>query len=106
MKEQDIVNTILDYLRIKGAWAIRINSGMTVIQTGGSRRVIRGAPAGTSDIIGLLPGGRFLAIECKVKGNKPTPSQNDFLNGVRERGGLAVVAYSLDDVINAIAQNF
>lgn len=102
MSEQDLVNQIIEYLRLSGACAIRINSGVQVIQGAAGRRVFRGAPAGTSDIIACV-NGRFLAVECKLEGNKPTPAQSDFLDGIRQRGGLAIVAYSLEDVINCLA---
>lgn len=38
-------------------------------------------------------------MECKDIGKKPMPEQVAFLDGVRERGGLAIVAHSVDDVI-------
>lgn len=39
--------------------------------------------------------------KCKIKPNKPTELQEQYLNEVRKRGGIAMVAYSLDDVIKA-----
>ena len=63
----------------------------------------RPAPTtGISDILGILPGGIFLAVECKVKKNKPTPNQLDFMRRVVKAGGVALVAYSLDDVIDLL----
>lgn len=53
---------------------------------------------GASDIIGLTKGGRFLAVECKIKPNKPTEVQKLFLQEVTDRGGLAIVAYDLPDL--------
>jgi hypothetical protein len=52
---------------------------------------------GVSDLIGCTPDGRFFAIECKAPGKADDTSQaqEDFLQAVRERGGLALVA---DDV--------
>ena len=49
---------------------------------------------GSSDIIGLLPGGRFLAVEVKAPGGRLSPEQAEFLETVRGMGGLAVVARS------------
>ncbi len=104
MKEQDLVNEIIAYINLTGNVATRINSGMQIIP-GNQRRVFRGAPAGTADIIACIK-GRYVAIECKLPGNKPTLPQQMYLKMVTDAGGVAVVAYSLDDVINAIAQNF
>jgi hypothetical protein len=35
--------------------------------------------------------GRFLGIECKAKGNTPTPLQEKALNDIRNAGGEALV---------------
>jgi len=105
MSEQDLVNAILDWLHLQHAWAIRVNSGfMKIEDAGGRTRVFKGAPAGTPDIIGIWPGGLGIAIECKLKGNKPTSSQTETLEKIKTTGGLAVVAYSLDDVIQALRE--
>lgn len=106
MSEMQLVAVIIEYLRWRGVLALRINSGKLVLDgSSGTRhkpRVFRGAPPGTSDIIGCLPNGRFLAIECKTGKNKPTQLQQVFLTMVRASGGIAFVAYSLDDVIAQI----
>jgi hypothetical protein len=36
--------------------------------------------------------GRFLAIECKAGGNKPTPLQIREIGIIRRAGGVAIVA--------------
>lgn len=105
MKEQDLVNTILDWLRSHGAWAIRVNSGsMPIEQANGRRRIFRGAPSGTPDIIACWPGGLMMGIECKMPGNKPTPLQAATLDTIRDADGLAVVAYSVEDVESALRE--
>lgn len=68
--------------------------------TNGRSNFIKLAHAGTADITGCSSAGRFIAIECKIGKNKPTDLQNAYLEEVRKRGGIAVVAYSLDDVMN------
>lgn len=104
MSEQALVSAILEWLHYNGAWAIRVNSGARPIEEKGRRRMIRLAPAGTPDIIAIWPGGLGMAIECKVGKNKPTDLQDATLEHIRECGGLAVVAYSIDDVDNAIKE--
>lgn len=54
-------------------------------------------PKGVSDIIGIYK-GRFLAIEVKKPGAKPTNHQWNFLKAVHENGGIALVARSVEDV--------
>lgn len=56
---------------------------------------------GVSDILGIWQ-KKFLAIECKAGKNKPTPAQEHFIREVNEKGGIAFVAYSLDDVIKEL----
>jgi len=59
---------------------------------------------GTADIIGCWR-GKFIAIEVKAGYNKPTQDQLDFLERVRYNGGLCLVAYSVDDVIQFLEEN-
>ncbi len=47
--------------------------------------------SGIPDIICCV-NGRFLAIECKAGGNKPTPLQIREIENIRFAGGVAVVA--------------
>ena len=49
---------------------------------------------GAADWLGMLEGGRFLAVECKGTGGKASPDQVAFLDNVRKAGGLALI---LDD---------
>lgn len=56
------------------------------------------AISGSSDIIGLLPQGRFLAIEVKAPKGVVTPLQQDFIDKINNSGGLAFVARDLETV--------
>jgi hypothetical protein len=58
---------------------------------------------GVSDVLGVLPGGRFLAIECKGPTGRPSPEQVEFIERVRAAGGVAFVARSLEDVKKGLA---
>jgi hypothetical protein len=53
---------------------------------------------GVSDILGILPGGRLLAVECKMNGNVLTNSQDAFIREVNARGGLALCVYNVGDL--------
>ena len=107
MSEQELVNAIIQYVTVLGGVATRINSGMKVVTDpdSGKRYVFHGAAKGTSDIIGCLPDGRFLAIEAKdgeVKRKKTTPEQLEFIDRVNVAGGIAFVACNIDDVIQRL----
>lgn len=96
--EKDIQKQILDWLRLHGATAIRVNSGAMAGDYKGKKRFVRmNDTVGCSDILCCWR-GRFVAIEVKRPGNKPTLDQESFLQTVERSGGLAIVAYSVDDV--------
>lgn len=99
IKERDIQKGILDYLKLKGIFCWK-NSTVGIAKLNGS--FIPAQMTGVSDIIGLLPDGRFLAIEVKRKGNRTTFNQDVFLDNVRRNKGLAIIAFSLDDVTKEI----
>ena len=46
--------------------------------------------------------GKFIAIEVKKPGGKLSPLQEAFLHDIRAAGGVAFVAYSVDDVVNEL----
>ena len=98
MKESILQKSIIDYLALKGYIAFKVPAGL--IKTG--ERFVRLGTAGTADIIACSPAGRFIAIECKLKGNKPTPLQLDFLDRIHQKNGIAIVAFSIDDVIKML----
>jgi hypothetical protein len=53
---------------------------------------------GVSDILGVLPGGRFLAIEVKAPNGKLTDHQKQFLEEVLSNGGFGLIARSPEEV--------
>ena len=61
-----------------------------------------GLCVGSSDLIGWLHGGRFLAVEVKQPGGKPTKEQEAFLAAVNAAGGLGILARSVEEFKNAI----
>ena len=92
--ENDLKKAILSYLHFHKIPAWRINSGAIKIQN----RYIRFSVPGISDIVGVLPDGRFLAVETKSAGNTITPAQKDFLDTITRNNGVAIVAYSINDI--------
>ena len=76
MTEAAIQSQILDYLRSIGGYAIK---------------VITATVSGNPDIICCLK-GRFVAIEVKLPGKRPTQLQQLKMARIRECGGVAFVA--------------
>ena len=84
-KEQDIQTKIMDYISSIGGLPIKFNNiGIY-------------AKAGVSDILACIK-GRFVAIEVKKPGNKPSKLQENFINGINSIGGVAFWVDNLDDV--------
>jgi hypothetical protein len=98
-QEGSVVKACLEYLTYYGAFVWRNNTGG--LRDAKNRMVFFGKP-GSSDIIGVLPGGRFIACECKTAKGKLSEKQKEFLARVEEFGGLAIVARSVDDVIQGL----
>ncbi|MBL8967690.1 MAG: VRR-NUC domain-containing protein [Spirochaetaceae bacterium] len=99
--EGEVLNACLEYLRLRRVYAWRNNSGAVKLRgaAGARDRFVRYGKPGSSDILGILDDGRFLAIECKApRGKGPTEAQRDFLEDIRKRGGLAFVARSVEDM--------
>ena len=59
------------------------------------------AKAGSSDIQGIRNDGRFLAIEVKLPTTRKTVTklQNQFLNDIAQKGGIAGVATSGEEAM-------
>lgn len=98
MSESALVRSILlaygTHPRIR---LFRNNVGVATGLNGGV--VTYGLCTGSADIIGISsPEGRFIALEAKSPGKRPTPEQMAFLNMVDRMGGIAGVVYSLKDV--------
>ena len=84
-KEQDIQTCIMNYISSIGGLPIKFNN-MGIY-----------AKAGVSDILACVK-GRFVAIEVKRPGKKPTGLQKQFIDAVNLIGGVAFWADNLNDV--------
>lgn len=86
------------------AWAHRFNTGQGMLTRGNGRNSqwIKFGFPGCPDILGQLRDGRALAVECKRPSGEATDVQTAFLECVRANGGVAVVARSVDDVMEAL----
>lgn len=71
---------------------------------------------GVGDILGVLPGGRFLSVEVKTPEVKDlfgkkvqskgyaSPEQKIFIEDVNNQGGVALIARSIQDVEQGLAE--
>lgn len=110
--EAEIMRRIQLAATAHGARLLRNNVGQAQTADG---RVIRFGLAnpGGSDLIGWQPltitrehmgmsFARFIACEVKRPGGKPTAEQFAFLDAIRRAGGLAIVAHSEQELIQAL----
>jgi hypothetical protein len=102
MSETDIVRSILKALALRRVLAWRANAGLLVLGKGADKRVVRGAPAGTPDIIGILPGGRFFGLEVKTQTGRVSPAQHAWADRARELGARYQVVRSAREAIAAL----
>jgi hypothetical protein len=60
-----------------------------------------GLAKGSADLVGIL-NGRFIALEIKRPGQRPTRDQQRWLELVRTFGGFAAVVTSVEEALAAI----
>ena len=85
MKEIDIVNKIKAYLQTKqGLFFWKEHGGQF-------------GTAGIPDII-ICYKGKFIGLECKLPGRKPTLFQKITLGKIEKAGGIAKVVTSVEEV--------
>lgn len=105
--EKDIQKAIMQALRTKGVLLYIADAGVAGFRGAGMPDGMKGyssLPRGFPDLIGVAPGGRFLAIEVKRPPNKPTKFQSAFLALFRSKGAIAFWADSVDDAIKKYAE--
>ena len=102
--EVAIQRSILEYLAYRGFFVWRTNN-LPVFDTRYNRyrAFPKYAMRGLSDLCGVLPDGKFLAIEVKTKKGQASKWQDEFLQQVAAHGGVAFVARSIDDVVLGLA---
>lgn len=96
-KEHKLMDEIRCELSKHGAKVFRGNVGR--LFTADGRTVSTGLPVGFPDLFGTLPGGRSFYIECKVKPNKPTKQQVNFVEILGRVGAATGVAYSVEEAL-------
>jgi hypothetical protein len=79
----------------------RINVGKFRPLDGGAR-VIQSAPEGTPDLLGVITPGRAFAIEVKTEKGKQRLAQAAWQSAWELRGGLYILARSVEDVYKGL----
>ena len=106
--ESEILRAIMALLkrhpRVAQCW--RQNSGTFQERNrDGTTRYIRAnTQRGMSDIMGVLRDGRTLAIEVKSRTGRMRPGQEEFLQTIRQAGGVAGVCRSVEDAVALLGE--
>lgn len=96
--EHDILNEILRWLADNRPDILVWRNTVGVFHTVDIGRTMRVGLPGSSDLIGVLPDGRFLGIEVKTATGAERKNQLSFRRAVTKRGGVCFVARSVEDV--------
>ena len=91
-----IIRVLSPYCKLHRVNVIRM-------KTQDGRWLSTGVPAGYPDLAGYRRSdGRAVYIECKVKPNKPTPKQQEFIAEALEGGCIAGVCYSPEEALKLV----
>lgn len=101
--EKQIQDQMLQWLAYQPKTFVwRQNAGSMFVDSPTGRHGFRSASVqGISDIMGVWQ-GKPIAIEVKRPGKKPTEMQNDFLKRFAGAGGLSIVAFSMEGLMEAL----
>ena len=98
--ESMILKACLQLLALRGIVAWRNNSGARKIEG----RYVRFGAVGSADILGVLPGGRFLAVEVKAGRGRLTEAQASWHAIMREQGAACFVVRSPQELDAALEE--
>ena len=65
---------------------------------------VRFSKKGSADFIGLLPDGRFLAVEAKTPDGELSDDQKGFRHEVERRHGVYITAVSLEELASKLRE--
>lgn len=111
--ENEVVAACFKYLQLRGCFVWRNQSRTIMVPgKGGKMRPMFFGIPGSPDILGMLPGGRFIGVECKrplgprggTNGSVQSDDQKAFQRECERTGGLYVLARSIDDVMAALGE--
>jgi len=97
--ESAVLRACLQYLRLRRHLVSRINNGAFLSARGGFVRCTD--TPGIPDILGITFDGKPLAVECKSEKGKLSKAQEIYKAAWIARGGVYVVARSVEDLKEA-----
>lgn len=100
-----LVSACLQLLHLRGVTAWRNNTGPVLHTLAGGRKVLGKNPStGAPDILGILPGGRFIGVECKYGTGHLSKEQRAFRDAIQAAGGVFLVARDVSQLDGELAE--
>lgn len=99
ISETQLVKVCLEILRMKKIFSWRNNSGSFSSEYKGKTSFVRFGSPGSPDIIGIMPDGKFLGIECKVGKNTLSLNQKLFKIACENANGIYWVIYTPEELL-------
>lgn len=95
--EKDVLAEVLKVLRLdpRVGYVWRQTSGTFM----DGDRYIKAGPKGMPDVLGVLKGGRFFAIEVKRPGGKPEPHQQQRIDHFKQLGAISGYCWSAESAL-------
>jgi len=95
--EKNLTNEIRLICGQNNILAFDVNTGGGELVRGGYFR--SGLPRGFPDLLIFYGKGKVAFLEAKIKPNRPSKEQLDFIKYMKNRGYLAGVVWSVDDFL-------
>ena len=106
-KESEIQKACIDWLcTLPGVKVWRQNTGAFSGEYKGKKRFVRLGQKGQADITGIGPSGVRIEIEVKRFGIKPSAEQEEWLQMIKDRGGIAFYVWSLGGCVYQFRESF
>jgi hypothetical protein len=93
---------ILTHMRI---WHRRIDTAGKILHTGAGTTMIPGSMKGLPDILGCLPDGRLLGLECKAPGGTVSAEQYSVLMDLSALGACVAIVVDPNKLEYFLAEN-
>jgi hypothetical protein len=98
MKESELLSFALTCLKQSGLVYWRVPNG-PVIHSIGNKVIRKCSPIkGFPDIAGVLPSGKFFAVELKTDKGRLSPEQVEWITKLNHTGAIALVLRSKDEI--------
>jgi hypothetical protein len=103
MKESELLSFALTCLKQSGLVCWRVPNGPVTHSING-RMIRKCSPIkGFPDLAGVLPNGKFFAVELKSEKGRLSPEQIEWITKLNYSGAIAVVLRSKDEIREFVA---